>query len=232
MDFWRLLRRRIYNRRGLKKKSLIVFDIDGTLTDSVKIHQQSFTEALHEIGVTAINSEFKTFKHHTDSYIVKEIYENNFQKPFSKEKFIQFEKILTEKISCEKINEIKGVKKMIEFLENKTDFGICYATGSLRRAAELKLKSINIKFDSNLLIASDDIYEREGIVSNAIENALKYYQVEKFDRIISVGDGLWDLLTAQNLGLEFIGIGLKNKEILIQNGAKIVFKNLTKFKVN
>ena len=120
---------------------------------------------------------------------------------------------------------------LIEFLENKTDFGVCYATGSLRRPAEFKLKSIGIKFKENQLVASDNIHEREKIVSTAIENASEIYNVKKFGRIISVGDGLWDLITAKNLGLEFIGIGFKNKELLIENGAKFVYENLTKFDV-
>jgi beta-phosphoglucomutase-like phosphatase (HAD superfamily) len=55
----------------LKKKNLIVFDIDGTLTDSVKVHQKAFTEMLLEIGVRQVNAEYKSFKHHTDSYIAK-----------------------------------------------------------------------------------------------------------------------------------------------------------------
>ena len=215
----------------MQKKNLIVFDIDGTLTDSVKPHQKAFIEMLYEVGIATINSEFKSFKHHTDSFIAKEIYENEKQKPFSESKIIEFERGLTQKISLEKINEIIGAKKLIEMLENQTDFGVCFATGSLRRPAEFKLKSIGILFDENQLVGSDKIHEREKIVTEAIENALDYYKVKKFERIISVGDGLWDLLTAQNLGLEFIGIGLKNKELLIENGAELIYENLSEFKL-
>jgi len=38
-------------------------------------------------------------------------------------------------------------------------------------------------------------------------------------------------LTAQNLGLEFIGIGLKNKELLIEKGAEVVYENLSEFEI-
>ena len=40
----------------LNKKSLIIFDIDGTITDSVKIHQKAFVEALHDLGITNMDS--------------------------------------------------------------------------------------------------------------------------------------------------------------------------------
>ena len=90
----------------MKKQNLIVFDIDGTLTDSVKIHQKAFTEMLYEIGVNSINSNFKTFKHHTDSFIAKEIDETDKGDEFSKSKIIEFVNGLTEKILTEKIDEI------------------------------------------------------------------------------------------------------------------------------
>jgi len=215
----------------LKKKKLIIFDIDGTLTDSVKIHQKAFTESLYEIGVEEINSQFKEFKHHTDSYILKSIYEDDQKEPISESKKIIFENVLTLKIEAEKFNEIKGARHLIETLVNSTDYGICYATGSLRKAAEHKLNSLGIKFDERQLVASDKIHEREIIVEKAIENAKSFYLVNEFERIISVGDGLWDLITAQKLIIEFIGVGVENKEILKKNGATIVFDDLTEFEI-
>lgn len=210
-------------------KKLIVFDIDGTLTDSVQIHHSAFREALYYIGVEKIDAEFKSFKHHTDSFIAKEIYEHASNKLFSEAKFTAFENYLTEKISTQKVIEIKGAKQLIEALNKNTNFCICFATGSLLRPALHKLNSIGIDFDKELLVASDTIYGREGIVSKAIENAKEFYGVHNFESIISVGDGLWDLLTAQNLNLDFIGVGDINKEILKKNGAKTIYSDLTEF---
>ena len=117
----------------MQKKNLLVFDIDGTLTDSVQIHQKAFTEMLFEIGVKNINAEFKSFKHHTDSFIAKEIYEFDRKESMPTSKISEFEKGLTQKISKENIPEIKGARKLIEHLENNTEYGICFATGSLLR---------------------------------------------------------------------------------------------------
>jgi phosphoglycolate phosphatase-like HAD superfamily hydrolase len=213
----------------MKIKSLIIFDIDGTLTDSVVIHQKAFTESLAEIGVEKISSDLNSFKHHTDSFIAKEIYQTMLNMPFSKEKKRQFEMALTQKVRQEEFNEIAGAKKLIEMIQNETDFGICFATGSLRKPAQHKLKSIGIEYKDWQLVASDDIYERERIVAKAIEYSSLNYNVKKFERIISVGDGLWDLITAQNLELEFIGVGTLNKVKLVENGAKLICKNLTEF---
>jgi phosphoglycolate phosphatase-like HAD superfamily hydrolase len=66
----------------------------------------------------------------------------------------------------------------------------------------------------------------------AIENAKELYNINQFERIISVGDGLWDLTTAVRLGVEFIGIGNSNKAILLKNGMNHFFENLIDFKVD
>jgi phosphoglycolate phosphatase-like HAD superfamily hydrolase len=215
----------------LKKTKLIVFDIDGTLTDSVKIHQKAFTEMLFKIGVKEINTAFKSFKHHTDSFIAKEIYESDTQETISSSKLIEFEKGLNDKITKQKINEIKGAKQLLNHLENNSEYGICFATGSLLRPAIHKLKSIGISYHKSQLVASDHIYERETIVSMAIQQAKTFYDVNEFSQIISVGDGLWDLLTAKNLKIDFIGVGNQNKKVLKDNGTKVILKDLTEFKL-
>jgi len=212
-------------------KNLIVFDIDGTLTDSVTQHIKAFKKTLLEMGVSEINDDFKTFKHHTDSFISKSIFESNTSKEFSKVEFDVFENGLTDKLLGQTINEITGAKHLIDKLKNSADFGFCFATGSLRKPAEYKLNTVGIPFEDWQLVTSDSIYDREGIVSKAIENASKYYNTPKFERIISVGDGLWDLLTAKNLELEFIGVGLINEKILTENGAEVVYEDLTEFEI-
>lgn len=212
-------------------KNLIVFDIDGTLTDTVDQHINTFKEVLIEMGVSEITTDFKTVKHHTDSYVSKLIFESNTKEEFTKVKIDLFERGLTKKIGIQKIKEIAGAKELINTLQNNSDFGFCFATGSLRQPAEYKLNSVGISFEDWQLVASDTIYSREGIVSKAIENASKYYNVPKFERVISIGDGLWDLMTAKELHLEFIGVGLANKALLIENGAELVYENLLDFEI-
>jgi phosphoglycolate phosphatase-like HAD superfamily hydrolase len=48
-----------------------------------------------------------------------------------------------------------------------------------------------------------------------------------FERIVSIGDGYWDLVAARLLGLDFIGIGSgQAAERLKAAGARNVFPNL------
>jgi len=178
------------------------------------------------IGVEEFNDKFGTYKHHTDSHIAKVIYESATKNEFDLGKQRAFENHLYEIISSHNIPEISGAKKLITYLENETDFGVYYATGSLYKAAKYKLEQIGVAFHPRLLVASDEIKEREKIIEQAIANSSKHYKVEKFERIISFGDGIWDLLTAENLKIEFIGIGLANQETMRQKGTARHYNDL------
>lgn len=207
------------------KNSLIVFDIDGTLTDSVQIHQTAFRNMLRQIGIKNLDADFGTFKHHTDSYILKKIYEHDGSSPISIEIMEAFETGLDSMIRSQEIYEIPGAKKLVDHICKKTNYAVCFATGSLSRPAHYKLQSIGLQYSDDLLVASDTIYERENIVLTAIEQSMKYYQVDSFEHIISIGDGVWDFQTAQNLNLEFIGIG-KTENFWKDIGASIFFHDL------
>lgn len=209
--------------------NLLIFDIDGTLTDTVPMYKQAFIDGLHQMGVQQMDTHFKEYLHHTDSYIGKVIYEKDRKEAFTEAKIEVFEAHLTEIVKQAQIQEIAGAKKLIEALQANPDVAIGYATGSLLKPAEHKLEATEIPYHKEVLVAANHIHERENIVSQAIERARAFYGQTSFDRIISVGDGLWDLKTARNLNIEFIGIGKANKEMMYAHGMERYFDDLMGF---
>ncbi len=190
---------------------LLVFDIDGTLTDTVAIHRAAFHEVLLGYGFAGLNPNGTGYKHHTDSNIFKEIYSSQ-NADWNESILKEFEKELTANIRgrIEKgIVEIDGAKEFLNELSEK-NIAYCYATGSFQEPAFLKLKNTSLPLEPPLSNASFH-YDRESIVGFAIEESRKFYKRE-FSKIISLGDGVWDFNTAKNLNLEFIGIA-KNSEI-------------------
>lgn len=210
--------------------NLIVFDIDDTLTKSEDQHQLAYVNAMKEFGILEINQNWKEYEHHTDSFILKENYENNLDEIFDFSFIPKFESRMTELIlSLDKVSEISGAKNIVDFFTKKTNYAISFATGSLLKPAFIKLNQAAIEYDENLVVGSNEIYEREGIVKMAIEKANKHYGVQSFDEIISVGDGIWDLKTARNLGLYFIGIGMKNYADFQKENVKVHIKDWNEF---
>ncbi|MGB0404503.1 MAG: HAD family hydrolase [Salibacteraceae bacterium] len=205
-------------------QNLIVFDIDGTLTDSMDIHHEAFMVALAHIGVSNYVPFQRKFKHFTDSYVVKDIFEFSTNQIFTESHFASFSKCLTAEILKHEIPEILGAKELVSHLHKKSNYSICFATGSLLEPAKHKLISTSIPFNEAILATSDKIEVREEIVQEAINKAESFYNT-KFNRIISIGDGLWDLQVARNLGLEFIGIGSEHRKALKEKGCKIHFNN-------
>lgn len=193
--------------------NLIVFDIDDTLTKSEYQHQLAYVNSMKESGITEINQNWKEYKHHTDSYILKINYENNFSEKFDLKTVPSFESKMTKIMQNQKgVEEIQGAKKFIDYLRKEKNYALAFATGSFRKPAMLKLKQAKLWHDEKLVATSNEHYEREQIVNSAIEKAKEFYRVESFENIISIGDGLWDLKTARNLNINFIGVGTKNIE--------------------
>ena len=205
----------------MTKKNVIVFDSDDTLTKSEEQHQTAYVNAMKHFGMTDINQDWKSYQNVTDSYILKEVFEHNFQKAFDLGMIPDFEeKMTTEMLSMQETVSILGANAIVDFFLKETDYAICFATGSLHKPAMLKLEQAGINFIPELVEASNSIYTREDIVRSAINKAQKYFQVNAFDQIISVGDGIWDLRTARNLGVHFLGIRDKNLEDFKREGIK------------
>ena len=207
-------------------KKLIVFDIDGTLTNSVTLYHSVVIRSMHLMGIKDVDTDFSGYKYHTDSYGLKWNYENNFNKPYNKDLLNVFEDLIYKELSKHPpVSEIEGAKDCVNELLD-ANCAVAFATGSLLRPAKLKLDQCQIWYKEGLIATSSISFDREAFVLRAIENAKKYFKIKEFDQIYSVGDGVWDLETAKKLGLTFIGIGKPHKEKLIANGCSVYFDDL------
>jgi len=216
----------------MKKKKLIIFDIDGTLIDSVSGYHEVIINAMTDLGIAEVDTNFNALKHHTDSYALKYNYENFFKKELPLALLNDFEKRIVFYLNQQpKTNAIEGVSEILMQLEG-SEYAIAFATGSLPESAIYKMKSAGLNMNAAVLATSKTSFSREGFVLEAIDKAKKAYNVVNFEKVISVGDGIWDLKTAQNLNLEFIGIGIKNKAVMETHGMENWFEDFTNFDVS
>ncbi len=210
------------------KNKLALFDIDGTLTDSVKIHQSAFVKALNNFGLFDFDTNWSSYKHHTDSYIFKTIFEAQLKKPLTNEDIEHFERLLNDLISeaviQNPLKEIEGAKNFLYELKHNSDFDIVFATGSLFVPAKLKLEQVGISLPDTLIISANQIFSRDDLVLKAIETAKVFYSNSTYEQIISFGDGVWDYETSKNVDIDFIGI---NNEKLQKYNVPTFYLNYT-----
>ena len=119
------------------------------------------------------------------------------------------------------IREIPGAAAFVAALRER-GWGIAFATGGLRGTARVKLYMAGIAFDEEHLVTASEHVTREELVTAAIAAASYGGEIPR-ENIVAVGDGLWDLLTAEQLGLRFLGVATGAKaQRLTDRGARVL----------
>ena len=194
--------------------NLAVFDVDGTLTDTSGVDARCFVRALEEaFGVADGSSDWEEYLHVTDSGITREVFDRKYERPptgAETQVFIdRFLALLQEDFRSEPggFAEIPGAGHLVDALPRVSHWRAGIATGGWRTSAEFKMRCAGIPFDEVPLATADDGISREEIIGASISRARVEYSVDRFSKIVSVGDGSWDLKTAKNMDLSFIGVG-------------------------
>lgn len=193
--------------------NLVVFDVDGTLTDTADVDSACFAEALAaEFDIDDVDSDWTSYSEFTDSMILREIFDERFGREPESEEISRlvdrFVAVLTHAHDeCpDDFSEIPGAASLLSHLNAHPDWSVAVATGGWARSARLKLGYAGIELDGAPLAAADDSWLRSGIVGAAIERA-RERAGGPFRRIVLVGDTLWDVSTAAGLNRPFLGVG-------------------------
>jgi len=207
---------------------LIIFDIDGTILDSVNADDDCFVKTFKDLyQIDLINTDWNDFKNVTDTGLTIEIFERWFNRLPSEEEIntikTHFCKLLKQRII--EFSEIENALSFIKLLSKESDFEIGFATGGWKESAELKCNSIGFNLNEFILKSSNDHFNRAKIIDLVIMDALDKNRIEQFESIIYFGDGLWDLRTTYKLGIEFIGVDFYNSNKLHKAGVKKIIKN-------
>ncbi len=211
---------------------LVLFDIDGTLIDSMDLEDQLFTASIMEFfDLPAINTNWASYQHVSDRGVADEVSLGQRGRPITEAELIRLEDDFVRRLeACQSASthfpgEIKGACSFVKFLED-SNIAVAMATGGFRRSALLKLKAIGLERFQNRLATSNDSADRTKIMRKAVDLASGVYRTKRFDRICYLGDGIWDLEAAQSLQWNFIAIG-KEFQSLMAKGADAGFRDFS-----
>jgi len=209
---------------------LALFDIDGTLTKTISADEICFTRAYQlALGVDKINTDWSVYRHCTDSWIALEIIQDQFQRDPLTGEVAHVKAAYVGQLRQAQARDpdfflpIPGAREMLEKLLSLKEWAVGIATGGWEPSARFKMKSAGMGDFDIPYSTADDAFSREDILRIAIEKARLAWNRDRFDRIVSIGDGTWDVICARELGIPFLGIADGQQEQRLRElGAEVI----------
>ena len=197
-----------------KGMNLIIFDIDGTLTETTEMDSRCFMRTLEDIlRIKEINTDWESYKHSTDSGVLLEIYDHHFHKMPTAEEILTIQNCFVNYLQQEWSQNknlcscITGASSLFSLIEELAQWHIAIATGGWKPSALFKLDAAKIPHHSVPKAFADDHLERTEIINIAIQRSQQLHGHPSYQRTIYVGDKSWDERASHQLGIEFIGVG-------------------------
>jgi phosphoglycolate phosphatase-like HAD superfamily hydrolase len=192
----------------------IIFDIDGTLTDTTEVDDRCYTRAIEDVfGFSSFETNYGHYRNTTDSGIIDQLFMERKGRTYTAEEqqaFItHFLSLLHEAHDTTCIKEISKAGKIIEQLCQIDGLSIGLATGGWKESALFKLRCAGINIEGVTAASfAQDAKARHEIIGHTIRKMNEKHGAGP-DSIVYVGDGNWDYLATVELGIQFIGIDNK-----------------------
>ena len=208
--------------------TLVIFDVDATLVYSDKLDSKCFAQIYQQLyGLPFPSIDWKTYPHVTDDTILNTVIQQHFQRMATLEEMEIFKALFLQTIvqnrkdrpSAYKI--VPGAKEVIESLLATPNYTIGIATGGWKAPAVKKLEHVTIPTQDLIISGADGKETRVQIIEEVLTNAQK--KGITYERVVYVGDAIWDVTTTRQMQLPLVGIRLKGDvEFLQEQGVQQV----------
>jgi len=206
----------------------VIFDFDGVLVDTEKLHHQAFNEIFHPLGIQiSIKEYFDRFVGMTDEELFRlidkekniRLSEQQLQELF-KNKASIFKKLASTQAAV-----IEGVPQFLKLLsENKIPLAVC--SGALLEEIELILKAANLRDFFEAIVSADQVKkgkpDPEGfLLALKLLNKKNNSQIKPQDCIV-IEDSRWGLEAAQTAGMHPVAVANSYPADQLKPSEKIV----------
>jgi phosphoglycolate phosphatase-like HAD superfamily hydrolase len=210
---------------------LVIFDIDGTLTQTMKADGECFVRSLTDVcGFSDVDTDWSRYKHATDSGVFHEIYESRTGRSPSPSEISRFRQhfvgLLAQASSGAAFAPATGAPLLLSRLADSAEHRVALATGAWGDSARLKMTSAGLCYDDYPAASGDDALDRESIIRLSMQRAAERYG--RVGSTVYVGDEVWDARACRSVGIPFIGIAADGRAArLSAEGAVCVFPDFS-----
>ncbi len=160
---------------------LVIFDIDGTLTDTKKVDDACFIQAFEEtFSIDISNCDWAALKNVTDWGITEEIILNEKGRTPTPDEYALMQKSFFRLLKNEHerdARQFKAVNGSSDFLnllyQEEEKFTLGIATGAWEKSAKIKLRGKNIPLESISFSNCNYAKERDNIIHHCIHEIKK-----------------------------------------------------------
>ena len=193
-------------------RKLAVFDVDGTLLRSFELDGECYFAAFEDaLGINDIDTDWARYDHVTDPGIAAQIIRERLGRKAFADELARLQQAFLGRLvrAAERDGAyaaLPGADALIARLRDGGDWCVALATGGWCDAALFKIGCSGLDIDGLPAAFGEDGPSRQAIVRAAIARARENAGGADFARIVCIGDGIWDVRTANSLGYPCIGV--------------------------
>src|SRR5678815_2174308 len=159
---------------------LVMFDIDGTLTETMKVDEECFVCSFKAVfGFADIDTDWSHYPRTTDSGIFYDVFTSRTGRSPRAEEVSRFRRhfiqLLTAASSQSPFAPVAGADRLLSRLARGGSHRVSLATGGWRDSARLKMASAGMCYDDFPSASADDALDRESIIRLSRQRAAERY---------------------------------------------------------
>ena len=196
----------------------IIFDMDGTIVDSLPYHYEAWKIFFNENKVENFSEKLNEYKGGGTLDLMRTVYGNQYSKKELKKMSEDKEKIFR-KIYKGEIKQILGFKKFLDELKSK-DIMVGLASNAIRKNVSMIINELEIYDYFDSIICGDEVINGKPN-PEMFNETIDRFNINK-DECLIFEDSLEGVLAAKNSGVKVIGITSSSSNKVLKDAGCIM----------